>query len=323
VTSLLVVRPSSLGDIVHALSLVDDVLRARPDAVIDWVAEEAFVELPGLCPAVRRTVPLGLRRWRHSPLARNTWREARAFRAKLRETSYDVVLDLQEQVKGALVSRAALGVRHGFDRASSREPVATLLDDVHHRVPRELHFVTRCRRLAGAALGYAVDGAPRWRWAPAGRASAMPSQPYVIAFHGTSRPGKLWPESHWRELLTGFAHARLAILAPWGNADEGARSQRLAYGIAGARVPPKQTLPELAALIARAELVIGVDTGLTHLAAALGTPVVSIFTETDPSGAGVAIAGVHARDVGGRGHVPSLDEVRAAAGDVLSRAPRC
>ena len=131
-TAVLVVRPSSLGDIVHALSLVDDVASFDPEATIDWVAEEAFVELPKLCPRVTRVMPLALRRWKRAPLARASWSELRTFREELRRTRYDVVLDLQEQVKGALVARTARGVRHGFDRDSIREPVATFLDDVHH-----------------------------------------------------------------------------------------------------------------------------------------------------------------------------------------------
>ncbi|HVE49122.1 MAG TPA: lipopolysaccharide heptosyltransferase I [Casimicrobiaceae bacterium] len=315
-TSLLVVRPSSLGDIVHAMALVDDVRRALPDATIDWVAEEAFVELPSLCPDVGRVVPLALRRWRHSPFMRGTWREAKSFRDAILDRQYDVILDLQEQVKGAVVSRLARGVRHGFDRASIREPVAALFDDVHHAVPRNLHFATRCRQLAGAALRIPVDGLPRWRLRTSTHA-AIPSERYMVALHATSRADKLWPENDWRALLTDSAHAGLACVLPWGSEIERERSERLANGVATARVPARHTLGELAALLARAELVVGVDTGLTHLAAALGTPVIALFTATDPAGAGVAIAGEHARDLGGNGRVPTLQEVLDAAGDLL------
>lgn len=271
---------------------------------------------------MRRVVPLALRRWKRAPFAAGSWRELAAFRAALRESHYDAVLDLQEQVKGGVVARMAQGTRHGFDRASIREPVATLFDDVHHAVPRGLHFATRCRRLAAQALGYALDGPPRWRLV-APPPAALPRGPFVVAVHATSRASKLWPEDRWRALLQGLAGAGLAILLPWGSDDERARSERLAAGIDGASVPPRQSLRAWAGMLARAELVVGVDTGLVHLAAALQVPTIALFTATDPAGAGVAIAGPHARDLGGNGTLPSLDDVRAAAAALMRAAPRC
>ena len=321
-SALLVVRPSSLGDIVHALALVVDVVRARPGTTIDWVCEPAFADLPALSPHVRNVIPFALRRWRHSLFARDTWREVTAFRDAVRATRYEVVLDLQEQVKGGVVARTARGVRHGFDRASIREPIATLFDDVHHRVPRDEHFATRCRMLAAASLGYTLEGAPRWNLVPA-RNAALPRSRYVVVVHATSRESKLWPDPHWRELIEGFSRAGLVTVLPWGSDAERERSERLARGVDAALVPERRSLAALAELLASAELVVGVDTGLTHLAAALGTPTVAIFTETDPRGAGVALAGSHARDLGGRGHVPTPDDARAAAGEVMRGAPRC
>lgn len=322
-SALLVVRPSSLGDVVHALALVADVVRERPAMAIDWVAEPAFAELPAMCPGIRTVIPFALRRWRHAPFARETWREFAAFRRALRAHRYDAILDLQEQVKGGLVARMARGVRHGFDRQSIREPVATWFDDVHHPVPPGLHFLVRCRTLAGAALGYAPDGPPSWLLAPPRAAAALPGERYVVVLHATSRASKLWPEASWRALIEAFATAGLLTLLPWGSDDERARSERLAAGIGSTQVPPRQSLRDLAALLACAELAVGVDTGLTHLAAALRTPTLALFTETDPAGAGVAVAGPHARDLGGCGVVPTLDEVRAAAGALLTAAPRC
>jgi heptosyltransferase-1 len=322
-SAILVVRPSSLGDVVHALSLVADVRAARPELAIDWVAEEAFVDLPAMCADVRRVVPLALRRWKRAPLRPAHWRELSGLRTLLREERYEAILDLQEQVKGAFVASLAQGTRHGFDRASIREPVAALFDDVHHAVPRGLHFAARCRMLAGRALGYEPEGAPRWRFAPPPPDSALAARPYVVAVHATSRAAKLWPEERWHALLKGFAQAGLAVLLPWGSDAERERSERLASGVDGARVPPRQPLAAMAGLLARAELAVGVDTGLTHLAAALGTPTIALFTVTDPAGAGVAIAGGHARDLGGNGDVPSLDDARRAAGALLRAAPRC
>jgi heptosyltransferase-1 len=321
--AVLVVRPSSLGDIVYALAVAADIRRARPGVAIDWVSEPGFAPLIALCGDVRETIPFGLRRWRRAPLAGATWRDVRRAWRALRRTRYLAILDLQEQVKGALIARIARGRRHGFDRASIREPLATLGDDVHHRVPRELHFLTRCRLLAGAALGYAADAAPRWNLRAPAAAAALPRRPYVLALHATSRDDKLWSEAHWRTVLDACERAGFASVLPWGSAAELARSRRLAEGFANAIVPEWLTLPDVAALAAGATLAIGVDTGFTHLAAVLGTPTVAIFCATDRARHGVECAGAHARDVGDAGAPPAPDAVLAAAGAHLRRGPRC
>jgi len=253
-SSVLVVRPSSLGDIVYALAVAADIRRARPALAVDWVSEPGFAPLIALCPDVRRVISFGLRRWRNAPFAASTWRDVRAFGAALRATRYETVLDLQEQVKGALIARAAHGKRHGFDRASIREPLATLLDDVHHRVPRDLHFVSRCRRLAGAALGYATDAPPHWNLRVPAPASGTPDGPYVVVLHATSRDDKLWPEPSWRAVMEACSRAGFAIVLPWGSAAEEARSRRLAQGSASAIVPGWLALPEVASLLANAAL---------------------------------------------------------------------
>jgi heptosyltransferase-1 len=325
VNAILVVRPSSLGDVVHALALVADVRRHRPEVAIDWVAEEAFAGIVALDPDVRRVVPVALRRWRRSPLAPATWREMAEFRRVLRRDDYVAVLDLQEQVKGALIARMARGARHGPDRKSIREPVATLAHDVHHRIDPAQHLIDRCRALAGAALGYHAEGPPHFRFEvpPPGASLALPDCPYVVALHATSRASKLWPEAHWRELLAGFARAGLATVLPWGDAAEHQRSVRVAADTPLATVPPRVPLEALAALLARAEIVIGVDTGLVHLAAALGTPTVALFVATDPALAGVARTGAHARDLGGVATMPTVGAVQEASGALLRSAPRC
>jgi heptosyltransferase-1 len=324
-TSVLVVRPSSLGDIVHAQALVADIARHRPGAAIDWVAEEAFAPLVALNPGVRRVIPVALRRWRGRLAHPATWREMAAFRRELRRERYDAVLDLQEQVKGALIAATARGRAHGPDRASIREPVAALLHGAHHRIDPRQHFVDRSRQLAAAALGYRADGPPRCGLVapPPAPGGALPDGPYLVFLHATSRADKLWPESSWRALITDAARAGFTVLLPWGSPAEHARSARLAAGEPAARVPPRLPLPELAALLARAEIVVGVDTGLVHLAAALGTPTVSLFVSTDPKLAGVAIAGAHAIDLGDVGRTPSVGDAQDAVGRLLRAAPRC
>ncbi len=322
---LLVVRPSSLGDIVHALALVADVRRHRPEIAVDWVAEEAFAEIVALDPDVRRVIPVALRRWRRAPASPSTWREMAAFRRALRHDDYAAVLDLQEQVKGALIAKSARGIRHGPDRQSIREPVATLAHDVHHRIDAAQHLIDRCRQLAAAALGYQVDGPPRFRFdvPPLDPGLAPAERPYVVVLHATSRANKLWPDAHWRQLLADLAQAGFATLLPWGSPAERARSNRLAAGTPAASVPPRLPLATLASLLARAELVVGVDTGLVHLAAALGTPTIALFVATDPALAGVARTGAHARDLGGVAGGPPVAAVLEAASALLRDAPRC
>jgi heptosyltransferase-1 len=319
-----VIRPSSLGDVVHALAIVADIRKHRPELAIDWVAEEAYAPLVAMDRGIRHAIPMSFRRWRHHLASRGTWREWSAFRRELRRERYLAILDLQEQVKGALIAAFARGRRHGPDRASIREPVATLAHDDHHAIDPAQHLIDRCRKLAAAALGYPLDGPPRYGIAPPPPApGAIPDRRYIVAIHATSRDDKRWPDEHWRELIRGFGEVGYAVLLPWGTEDEQRRSRDLARAHPLATVPERLPLVAMASLLARAELAIGVDTGLVHLAAALGIPTVALFTATDPRLAGVERASTIARDLGDTGRIPSVDEARAAAGALLARAPRC
>jgi heptosyltransferase I len=322
-SAVLVVRPSSLGDIVYALAIASDIRRHKPELAIDWVAERGFVPLLEMCPEIRRVVPFALRRWRQAPLSRTTWREIAAFRRQIKTDRYAAILDLQEQIKGALIARVARGRRHGFDRRSVREPIATFAHDVHHRVPRNLHFVERCRNLTASALGFTLDGPPRWHIVPPVAAPAIPERPYAVLLHATSRAEKLWPEECWRALVVHFTRAGYATALPWGTRNQEDRSRRLASGHDRAVVPPWLSLPEAATTLARADVVVGIDTGFTHLAAALGTPTVGLFFATDPRVHGVSCAGTHARDLGSEGNMPSVETVIAATGELMRRQPHC
>jgi len=324
VTAVLVIRPSSLGDVVHALAIVADVRTHRPDLAIDWVAEEAFAPLVALDPGVRRTIPVALRRWRRALFAAATWREFAVFRAALREERYAAVIDLQEQLKGAALAALARGVRHGPRARESREPLADWWHDIRHPVPRRQHFQDRCRQLVAAALGYTAAGPPRFGLVPPPLPrSAAPAGPYAMLVHGTSRSDKLWPEAHWRALAAALGGSGIAALLPWGSDAERARSERIAAGIATARVLPQLGLPEQASLLRGAEIVVGVDTGLVHLAAALQTPTVALFVATDPAQAGIAGTGARSRDLGGAGQAPTPEDVGATVGALLRDAPRC
>jgi heptosyltransferase-1 len=315
-TRILIIRPSSLGDIVHAMPIVHDLHRHRSGAVIDWVVEEPFTDLVAMHRGIRRVIVIALRRWRRGVLARSTWLELRRFRRELAQEHYDAVIDLQEQVKGALIAWLARGPVHGPDRASVREGPALLFYRHRYRINPHQHLIDRCRQLAGKALGYAPVGPPRFDLRVPEIIDA-PQARYAVFVHATSRADKLWPESSWRALIDHFARDGMSIVLPWGSSGEAARSERLASGARETIVPPRRKLPELAALLSGAALVVGVDTGLTHLAAALGTPTVALFTATDSALAGVAADGAHARDLGGTGATIEPDDVVAAATALL------
>jgi heptosyltransferase-1 len=280
---------------------VSDVARRLPGAHIDWVVEESFAGLAALHPAVRRVIPVAVRRWRNHLWQPAAWSEMKRFRRTLAAQRYDAVIDTQSLLKSALVAAAADGPRHGFDGASARERLAARFYDVTHHVPRELHAVERNRRLTAAALDLTLDGNADYglRVAQGAKSAA------TVLLTMTSRADKLWPEERWVELARALAAP--AIL-PWGSEEERTRAQRIAAALEQAEVPPRMGLEDLGRLFAGARAVIGVDTGLTHFAAALGVPTVGIYCGSDPALTGLYGA-PRAANVGAIGRVPEAGEV--------------
>jgi heptosyltransferase-1 len=309
--SILFVKTSSLGDIVHNGPAVSDARRALPGASIDWVVEESFAEIARLHPAVRRVIPVAVRRWRTRLYDPATWRELAAFRRALCAERYQRVIDTQGLLKSALIAASARGEKHGFDSASAREPLAARLYDVRHAVPKAIHAVERNRALACAALDTSVAGAVDYGFVADALAVPAAEGPCVVLLTMTSRADKLWPEAQWRELVAWLGAHGLACLLPWGSAAERERCARIAAGWAHARVPERMALAELAATLVKARAVAGVDTGLTHLAAGLGVPVVGIFCGSDPALTGLYGA-ARIRSLGAPGMPPRADEVCAA-----------
>jgi lipopolysaccharide heptosyltransferase I len=298
--TILFVKTSSLGDVVHNCPAVSDAARALPGAAIDWVVEEPFAGLAAMHRAVRRVIPVAVRRWRSALWKPSVWSEIAAWRAELRRERYDAVVDTQSLFKSALIGKLALGMCHGLDRASAREWLAPAFYDVRHSVPRNLHAVQRNRLLTASALGYEMDQAADYGL----QVPETGKSGYVVLLTMTSRADKLWPEECWVEL--GHALGAPSVL-PWGSESERARAERIAVRI-GATVLPRKNLAELASLFVNARAVVGLDTGLTHLAAALGVPAVGIYCGSDP-----ALTGLHgaprARNAGGPGRAPNVAEV--------------
>lgn len=316
-SDILFIKTSSLGDVIHHMPALTEARARRPADRLAWVVEEAFAPLLRLHPAVDEVIPVGARRWRGANLlAPSTWFEIVDFRRRLRSREYGEVIDTQGLFfKSALIARAARGRRHGYDEQSIKERTATRLYDVRHRVDRNLHAVARNRALTGLALGYAPQGEPDYGLDAARIAPAAPAARYCVLLHATTWPGKEWPVTHWRSLAAELARD-FDVVLPWGTDREAARARHIASGIARARVPHRRPLDEVARLIAGASFVVGVDTGLMHLAAALGVPLVAIFTDSEPGLTGPVGPGA-IRIVGGNGTPPGLQDVATAAQDVI------
>lgn len=316
-TPILLVKTSSLGDVIHNLPVATDIARHLPGAAIDWVVEESFAAIPRLHPAIQQVFPVAVRRWRKAALHPATWREIGAFRRQLQSRRYSTVLDTQGLIKSALITAFAHGERCGFDRASAREPLSARFYQHTYAVDRSLHAVERNRLLAAQAFGYTLDtpadygiSAPDLPlpWRPPGR--------YAVLLHATSREDKLWQEESWIALGAWLAQKGIASVLPWGSTAEKARSERLARSFPGAVVPPAQSLGELAVLLGGAQVTVGVDTGLTHLAAALKTPTVALYCASQPGLTGVYATGF-ARNLGDAGAPPSLAATQAAVEEAL------
>lgn len=287
VEKLLLVKTSSMGDVIHNLPVASDIGIAFPTAEIHWVAEEAFSAVPLLHRAVKRVIPVAIRRWRRVLWARTTREEIRAFLTALRAERYDAVIDTQGLLKSALIAFAARGTRYGLDWKSSREPLALFYDRTFS-VPWTLHAVERNRMLAAQALDYSLPQKVDYgiRVEP-GEFPWLPHAPYAVLLHATSSKRKLWPEGHWCDLGRRLHTQAVRSVLLWGSEEERERSERLAREIPDAMVAPALTLAEIAGLLAGARAVIGVDTGLTHLAAALRVPTAGIYCATDPNATGI------------------------------------
>lgn len=300
---------SSIGDLVHNLPMVSDIRANFPDAQIDWIAEEACVEIPAMHDAVANIIPFALRRWRRQR-NRAAWREFLAFRTRLRRERYDYVLDNMASLKSIAVCKLARGPTFGPDWKSAREAPAGLFYDYPVRISRRLHAVERYRFLAAAALGYRLDMPLDYGLGGKfARLDGMPAGDYAVFLHSTSRAEKLWDEANWIAVGKFLAAQGMVCVMPWGNETERLRSERLRAAIGNVLVPPRMNLNQAMAMLAHAKLALGVDTGLAHMAAALDRPVVGIFCDSDPLTAGVYTS-APSGNLGRKGAPPSAEAVR-------------
>lgn len=288
---VLIIKMSSMGDVLHTLPALTDAQKAFPDIVFDWVVEPGFKEIPYWHPAVRNVILAPMRRWRKTPwqsLKKGEWRH---FFKTLRQTSYDAVIDAQGLVKSALITKMTRGKSFGPHRQCARESLAGLAYQYPLKVAKvtEQHAVERMRRLFSAALKYDFDeevidyGIDK---------SRLPQLSYgknnVMFLHGTTWATKHWPQSYWQELGCLVSSQGYQVLLPWGNEEEQIRAHAIHTFIQSkglshrSQVLPKLTVSEITALIANVEGIVAVDTGLGHVAAAMSTPTVSLYGPTDP-----------------------------------------
>ncbi|QBE64495.1 lipopolysaccharide heptosyltransferase I [Pseudoduganella lutea] len=323
--NILLVRVSSLGDVLHNMPIVADIRRHFPDANIDWVVEEGYVSLVRLNPDVRHVIPFALRRWRKNLGDKAVRAEIKGFFRRLREVEYDYVFDTQGLLKTGIIMGAArirkggkkVGLANGSE-GSGYEGISRIFHTDSIPLDPRTHAVARGRLVAGAALGYAVDtpadfglpevaaDEPRPDWLPAGH--------YAVYFHGTARDAKKWAPANW--IALGRELAPMPILLPWGSPKEKAEAEALAAAIPNARVLPKLPMADAVMLARRAALAVGVDTGLTHIAAAFSRPVVEIYCDS-PRWKTEGNWSPKIINLGDRGNPPSVAEVAAAAKSLL------
>jgi heptosyltransferase-1 len=325
---ILLVRVSSLGDVLHNLPMVADILRHHPGAQIDWVVEEGYVSLVRLNPHVRKVIPFALRRWKKGLRDKAVRAELKAFFRDLRAEQYDYVFDTQGLIKTGLIMAAArvrpggqkIGMANGTED-SGYEGASRIFHSRSIPVALRTHAVQRGREVAAAALGYTIDTPPDFGLpAPDADASQrpawMPAADYAVFFHGTARDAKKWAPANW--IALGHALAPRPILLPWGSPKEKDEAEHLAAGLPNARVLPKLSMMDAVELARHAALAVGVDTGLTHIAAAFVRPTVEIYCDS-PRWKTEGNWSPRIVNLGDSGQPPSSGEVIAAARRLLEQ----
>jgi len=308
---ILLVKTSSLGDVIHNLPVVNDILQHFPDAQIDWVVEESFADIPRLHPKVGQVITIAMRRWRKHLLSLNTLCEISSVIKTLSANKYDVVIDSQGLIKSSIITSLTNGVKHGYDKESIREASATWCYHQKHHISFQQQAVIRNRTLTALSLNYAVpNNAPDYGIKASVNTHTVINEPYVIGLHGTSRESKLWPTDYWIALGSQLAERQINLVLPWASEAEHKRAQQISAALRNVTVLPKLTITQVASVISNAQAAIGVDTGLSHLAAALNIPTIAIYTDTNPELTGV-FAGAHAAaiNLGNIDQTPDVSEV--------------
>ncbi|MGR9106175.1 MAG: lipopolysaccharide heptosyltransferase I [Gammaproteobacteria bacterium] len=280
---ILIVKTSSMGDLIHTLPALSDARAYVPGIRFDWVCERAFAEIPSWHPAVDTVIPINLRGWRHELVSSKSRREVRAALGRLRTLRYDYVIDAQGLIKSAIITLLSRGITVGTTWAACREGIASLAYRKRVAVERTDHAIHRIRTLFAKLLNYSFDPAfLDYGLNPKDFPVIQSQKPYIVFLHGTSNGNKLWDNAEWIALAGFAAEEGFEVLLPRGNADEYARAESLAAACGNMRILPPRSLSEIAGVLAGARGVVGLDTGLAHLTAALGIPGTTLYIATSP-----------------------------------------
>ncbi|HED12475.1 MAG TPA: lipopolysaccharide heptosyltransferase I [Gammaproteobacteria bacterium] len=291
---LLIIKTSSLGDVLHTLPAITDAATSGKKLEIDWLVEENYSEIPGWHPAVDRVIPVALRRWR------NAWKDGawksgftgdlRKFFGQLRQQRYDQIIDAQGLMKSALLGLAAKGRVSGLDRQSAREPLASLIYNNKIAVSWQYNAVRRLRCLFSQSLGYDLPQADARYGIDPLRLAVLPpgvySKPGIVLLHGTTWPSKQWPVSSWKTLASLLSAAGYPVYCAWGSPAERQVAMAIVENTPDATILPALSLGQLAQVLVQNTAAVAVDTGPGHLAAAVGTPCISLYLATDPQRTG-------------------------------------
>ncbi len=318
---VLLVKLSSLGDVVHSFPALTDAARALPGVEIDWLVDEAFAPLARLHPAVREVIALPIRRMKKTPRA--AFGDLRDALHRLRGKRYDVIIDAQGLVKSAIAGRLAHGGRrHGFSRETAREGLAAFTYHVGHDIPEVEHMAERIRRLFAASLGYPMpETAAEAGLDRASIAAVAAGRPYLVFIHGTTWPTKTWTVAGWRALaVQAAASGRDVLLFAQGDAER-ARVGAIADGLSGVHRMPPGRLEKVIPILAGADAVVTVDTGLGHLAAAFDLPTVGLYGPTNPGLTG--LVGANIRECVGRLPCVPCEKTSCALKPDFGEGPPC
>lgn len=281
-TRLLLVKMSSMGDLIHTLPALTDAMKAIPNLEVDWVVESAFTDIPQWHPAVKNIIVISLRQWKKNIFNINNIATMMQFYKKLREKKYDLVIDAQGLLKSAIVSKMARGKIHGYDKDSARSSWSSYFYDYCYKIDdyKKLHAITRTRQLFAHALQYEFKNTmPDYQTI----AEKLPTLPfeleknYVVFLHGTTWDSKQYPEQYWHALIEKTETNNIPVYLSWGNSAEKNRAERLAYNRKHVKILPKITIPQMATVLRHAVAVVSVDTGLGHLSAAMHTPTIALY----------------------------------------------
>ena len=283
---ILLIKMSSMGDVIHTLPALTDAQKAISDIQFDWVVEPAFSEIPTWHASVNKIIPINLRQWRKHPFDAIKNKSILNFYRNLNQTKYDLIIDAQGLLKSAVVAKCAKGVRCGYDKNSIKEKMASYFYDQQYAVSKNQHAILRIRELLSQILNYTFDKNKieyQINLNSKKLSFELPEK-YVVFLHGTTWETKCYAEKNWGNLLQQLNP--LPVLLPWGNLSEKARADNLASQFQNALVLPKLNIEDMAVVLKNAKAVVAVDTGLGHLSAALSTPTISLYGPTDPKKVG-------------------------------------